>query len=486
MSPAKKDRRRQRHARQLAESIDQFLTPALLRQAHQAFRSSRRTPKPPSQRPHNRNRPPRRARTRPNRRWELKPLILVLVSLTWCRGTTEERFQNACDFANAARPKRRRTGATFTGFQKALARLRMAVLERLARGVRDQFLSQLGPALLEHGFLPLGCDGTRLECPRTDELLRHLDPAGKADSAPTLWVTALVHLTTGVPWHWRVDAGTASERHHLIRMIGELPATALVICDAGYDGFELASELTRARRSFLIRLSSKVRLLTEDQVEMASYREGRAYYWPLKWQKAGCPPLPVRMIRIAGKAAGKDVWLLTNVLEPERLTVAQAGRFYRMRWENEGMFRTYKRTLNKVKLASRTLRAVRREAYGSLLATQLLLASGAVALHRKRRRVAAARARSEDRPVASTPCSARKVLTAFRACLRGCLREDRTTLQQRLERSERERRERTTPKQKRAWPRRKPHQAPKPPKVLTMSEEQKSLLAKHKSDSEAA
>jgi hypothetical protein len=486
MNQAKKDRRRQRHARQLADSIDQFLTPALLRQAYNAFRSSRRTPKPPRQRPHTRNRPPRRATKRPNRRWDLKPLILVLVALTWCRGETDERFRNACDFANAARPKRRRTGVTFAGFQKALTRLRMSVLAILARGIRDQFLKQLGPALLEHGFLPLGCDGTRLECPRTDDLLGHLAPAGNADSAPTLWVTALVHLTTGVPWHWRVDAGTASERHHLIGMIKELPATALVICDAGYDGFELALALTRARRGFLIRLSSKVRLLTEDRVEMASYREGGAYYWPMEVQQKGRPPLPVRMIRIAGKTSGKDVWLLTNVLEPERLSVEQAGRFYKMRWENEGMFRTYKRTLNKVKLVSRTLRAVRREAYGSLLATQLLLATGALALHRKRSRAAAARARSDRRPVGSTPCSARKVLSAFRTCLAACVREDRTTLQERLERSERERRKRCTPKQKREWPRRKPHEAPKPPLVLTMTEEQKSLLAKLKSDSEAA
>src|SRR4051812_19445575 len=214
MNQAKKDRRRQRHARQLADSIAQFLTPALLRQAYNAFRPSRRTPKPPSQRPHNRNRPPRRATKRPNRRWDLKPLILVLVALTWCRGETDERFRNACDFANAARPKRRRTGVTFAGFQKALTRLRMSVLAILARGIRDQFLKQLGPALLEHGFLPLGCDGTRLECPRTDDLLGHLAPAGNADSAPTLWVTALVHLTTGVPWHWRVGAGAATERHH--------------------------------------------------------------------------------------------------------------------------------------------------------------------------------------------------------------------------------------------------------------------------------
>jgi hypothetical protein len=416
-------------------------------------------------------------------------LILVLVSLTWCGGeTVEERFQEARDFANAARPKRRRTGVTFAGFQKALARLRMSVLAILARGIRDRFVALLGPALLEHGFLPLGCDGTRLECPRTDELLRHLAPAGNADSAPTLWVTALVHLTTGVPWHWRVDTGTASERHHLIRMIAELPATALVICDAGYDGFELATALTGARRGFLIRLSSKVRLLSEDQVEMASYREGRVSYWPMDAQKKGRPPLPVRMIRVAGKTAAKDVWLLTNVLEPERLSVAQAGRFYKMRWENEGMFRSYKRTLKKVKLVSRTLRAVRREAYGSLLATQLLLATGALRLHRKRCRAKGSGSGSGSRrgPEVATPCSARKVLTAFRAALRGCRREDRMSLDRRLEECERERRERSTPKQKREWPRRKPHEAPKPPIVLTMTDEQKSLLAKHKSDSEAA
>jgi Transposase DDE domain len=487
MSTIKKDRRRQRQARQLADSIDRFITPALMRQAYKTFRSSRRTPKPPSQRSRHRNRPRRKATQRPNRRWDLKSLILVLVSLTWCCGdTAEERFQGACDFANAARPKRRRTGGTFAGFQKALARLRMPLLAILARGIRDQFLRQLGPTLLEHGFIPLGCDGSRLECPRTDELLRHLDPAGNADSAPTLWVTALVHLTTGVPWHWRVDTGTASERHHLIEMIDELPAMALVICDAGYDGFKLAWALTHAQRCFLIRMSSKVRLLTEDHVEMATYREGRVYYWPMEVQEKGHPPLPVRMIRIAGKTPDKDVWLLTNVLDPERLSVEQAGRFYKMRWENEGMFRTYKRTLKKVKLVSRTLRAVRREAYGSLLATQLLLASGALALHQKRSRAAAARARSDRRPVVSTPCSARKVLRAFRSCLAACRREDRTTLREQLEHSERERRERHTPKQKREWPRRKPHEAPKPPRMLTMTEEQKSLLAKHMSDSEAA
>ena len=54
-----------------------------------------------------------------------------------------------------------------------------------------------------------------------------------------------------------------------------------------------------------------------------------------------------------------------------------AGQFYPWRWENEGLFRTYKRTVSKVKLVSRTVRLVHRELEGSLLAVQLMLAQAA-------------------------------------------------------------------------------------------------------------
>src|SRR4029077_12730880 len=86
----------------------------------------------------------------------------------------------------------------------------------------------------------------------------------------------------------------------------------------------------------------------------------------------------VRLLRLRRKKA--DVWLLTNVLDAEKLPRPTAFKFYRWRWRNEGLFRTYKRTLGKVKLMSRTVVQVHREAEGSLLATQLLLAQGALAL----------------------------------------------------------------------------------------------------------
>ena len=82
--------------------------------------------------------------------------------------------------------------------------------------------------------------------------------------------------------------------------------------------------------------------------------------------------MQARLLRVTGKKA--DVWLLTDVLESKELSPATASQLYRWRWRNEGLFRTYKRTISGVKFRSRTVAQVHREAEGSLLAVQVLLA----------------------------------------------------------------------------------------------------------------
>jgi len=160
------------------------------------------------------------------------------------------------------------------------------------------------------------------------------------------------------------------------------------------------------------------------------------------------------------------VWLLTNIMEPSRLPHKTAARLYRWRWESEGYFRTYKRTLNKVKLMSRTLRWVHREAEASMIATQLLLAQGALAMPEPRR---------ADELII---CSPRAVLLEIRRDMRqGSPRPDKRSFRERLSQLRRERRSRKTPKENRPWPRRKPHKPPGPPQILTLTEAQKHLLS---------
>jgi hypothetical protein len=440
-----------RRSRSLMEILREFLTPALWKQAHEARRRSQRRRSP---------------------RWAVQPLVLMLLLMTWSKGDSQaDRFECAKAYCQVCLQKRRNPGKTVQGFQKALARLPLVVLRTMAVGVRGVLSARVGERWLVEGFVPIGCDGSRVECPRTTELEQRMGQAGKDKSAPTLWVTALVHLRWGVPWAWRFGKGTASEREHLERMLGLLPRLALLVADAGYFGFRLSEQLVRKNVMFLLRMSSNVTLYTREQVRLKHYREGEVYYWPSqKERKADSRPLHLRLIRIRAKHRRNDVWLLTNVMDKSRLSHALAGRMYRWRWQNEGCFRTYKHTLKKVKLVSRSVRLVHREAEGSWLALQLLLAQGVLV---QQQRQATAPTPSEQEQ--EVKCSPRKILIAIREEIDGAPRR-RPKYEEQLRRAEGERRQRTSAKTSRMWPRRKPHKAPRPPKLRKLSVAQKSEL----------
>ena len=358
MKAARRLQRLQR-PRSLLDHVREFLTPSVWKQARQATPRRRALP-----------------------RWDLQPLVLVMIALTWAAGDSQpEKFETARGFYVACHAARKRPGTTLQGFQKALGRVPMRRFRALAAGVRQEIRTRFAKRLLVDGFEPMGCDGSRLECPRTTELEARLGQAGKTDAAPTVWVTAFVHLGVGVLWSWRIGPGTAAEQDHLRQLLGTLAPQALIVCDAAYMGYELVRAIVGSGRSFLFRMSSKVHLYTSEHVALKDWTEGPVLYWPKYAQEKGLAPVFGRLIRVPARGQAKhDVWLLTDVVDPARLTAATAAKFYRWRWRNEGMFRIYKRTVNKMKFSSRTVRLVHREAELSLLATQLLLAHADLAL----------------------------------------------------------------------------------------------------------
>jgi hypothetical protein len=420
-------------------------------------------------------------------RWQTQPLLFVLLAMTWCAGDSlPERFETARAFYVALHPRRRRPGKTFAGFDKALAQLPVPVLRAAAAAVRGRLAQVFAGRLWVDGFIPLGCDGSGLACPRSAELERRLRlgqkpkrkrkkkaaPAAgakpRAAGPPQVWVTAVLHLGLGVPWSWRLGGGAASERDHLRRLLGTLPRGALLVADAGYVGYALMAALQAAGVAFLLRLSSRSPLYVPDKAALKRYREGLVYYWPYRARQADLPPLLVRLWRVRG--AKGDVWLVTNVLDEGRLPRRTAGKFYRWRWRNEGLFRTYKRTLGKVKLMSRTVAGVHREAEGSLLAAQLLLAQGALALP------------APATGQAALP-SARKVLLEIRAEIRNVTgrylgpRQAKSYFERLAQAHGRRRRQRSR-KVRRRWPGRQDHKPPGPPKILKMGTDLKDKAQK--------
>ena len=432
------------HTESFLDCLRQFLTPWVWKQAQQAGK-----------------------RPRASSRWSTQRLIMVLLAMNWCCGDSlPERFETARAFYVACHRRRKQPGKTFAGFQQALEKLPMSILRALAAGVRQQ-ISKLFD-LFAHGFIPLGADGSRLLCPRSAELESRLGKSNKDDTPPMLWLTALVHLSTGMLWSWRLGKGNASEQHHLIHLLKTLPRLALLVCDAGYLGYDLLRAIQHAQASYLIRMSSRAHLYTTGKVKLKRFREQIVYYWPGWAQRKGLPPIEVRLIRIRGKKV--DVWLLTNVLDPQRLSHVTAAKFFRWRWRNEGLFRTYKRTIGKVKLMSRTIATVHREAEASLLAVQLLLAQGAWAL-------------THDRDTVGVLASPRQILLEIRREITIHIalylgpRQNESYLQ-RLRRARCEQRQRRSSKVRRTWPGRKDHKPPKPPKIHKLKRAQKALMAK--------
>jgi hypothetical protein len=168
-------------------------------------------------------------------------------------------------------------------------------------------------------------------------LENRLASGSTAEAPPQVWVTALVHLGLGLLWSWRLGKGTANEREHLRHLTATLPRQALLVADAGYVGYELLRALLAAQLSFLIRLTSRAPLYVPNKSTLKKYREGLVYYWPQTVQRQELPPIPVRLLCIRG--AKVNVWLITNVVDEQRLTKKTASKFYRWRWRNEGLFR---------------------------------------------------------------------------------------------------------------------------------------------------
>jgi len=132
-------------------------------------------------------------------------------------------------------------------------------------------------------------------------------------------------------------------------MLAALPAEALIVADAGFCGYRLCRNILQQGHSFLLRVGGNVTLLRELGYFIQPDRD-RVYLWPAEFHDE--PPLTLRLILLPRGA--QTVYLLTNVLEPEELSAADAAALYEMRWGIEVGYRSYKQTLDRRTMKSRT------------------------------------------------------------------------------------------------------------------------------------
>jgi len=265
----------------------------------------------------------------------------------------------------------RRPGKTYPGFIKAQRGVCPAMLDAMMSPLRATHRRVAGKHEARCGWIAFACDGSRVEAPRTAKNQDAFGCAGREKTGPQLSLTTLYHMGTGLPWDWRIGAGTESERTHLRAMLATSPQGALIVADAGFTGYDLLKEIIDGGRSFLVRIGSNVRLLT-DLLDAERERSG-AVVWLWPKEKRPLRPLRLRLIRVpALSGTSEGMYLLTNVFEDERMSLETAASLYQMRWGVEVFYRGFKRTLDQHKLRSGAPQQAKWELQWAMMAFLLL------------------------------------------------------------------------------------------------------------------
>lgn len=305
-----------------------------------------------------------------------KPAQLLVLAVLWV-WSDQPTLTNA--FGRAKRFAERLFGAvavtTYQGLCGALRSYTEQLLPRVWSRLQQLMADAAGPHWRIGKWLPLAVDGSRVNTPRTASNERAFCAAnfGRGVTArsrkrwknrrrrtkkaparlrPQIWLTLIWHMGLKISWCWKTGPSTASERHHLHELLDQqqFPENTLFCGDAGFVGYELWKAILSGGHQLLIRVGGNVRLLR--RLGHARQRGDLVYLWPSSACRKGELPLVLRLLSL--QDARGTVHLVTSVLSPSELSVAQAARLYRLRWGVELQFRALKQTFGRGKLRSRT------------------------------------------------------------------------------------------------------------------------------------
>jgi hypothetical protein len=365
------------------------------------------------------------------------PVSLVWLALGWAWAETK----NVTDAFETAASQCRILGlaplTTYQGFMLALSRWTDPLMRRLWT-VLHRRMQEIGGAFWRiGGWVPVAFDGSRSSTPRTASAEKAFCAShyGQGKTAtyrkkktkgmrrrknekhkpqpqePQVWITLMWHMGLRLPWMWRLGASNSSERAHVMELLdeGDFPENTLFCGDAGFVGYPLWSRMLDRGHHFLVRVGANVSLLQDLNCSLR--KNGQVLCWPNAAQRAGQPPLRLRLTRV--KIGRTWMWMLTSVLNPRTLSLAQMVEFYELRWGIEVEFRGLKQTLDRARLRCRNDRRLLVELHWSILAMAVAELFALKEQLRRRRRVIPAESLTGD----PRKRSLARTLRALRFCL---------------------------------------------------------------------
>lgn len=403
------------------------------------------------------------------------PRFVALVAVLMAAGSAGrlvDRFKWARAVVMSMFPTRRRPGKTVQGFNAALAKQSPELLEQIVPALRQAVVDRAGAHWRTEGFVLIGVDGSRFECPMTLANENAFGTAGKDKTGPQQFITTAFHAGTGLVWDWRRGEARASERAHLQSMLDTFPQGAMVLADAGFTGYELMRQIIGGGRRFLIRVGANVTLLRKLGWVCEAH-DGIVHLWPDKIQRQKKqPPLTLRLITLRD-ARNRTMHLLTDVLDPAELTDAQASRIYSLRWNVELCYRSIKQTMDHRKMLSDSPEGARLELDWAMVAFWLI---GLMLASRQMRR--------KKGPAAWSAAAGLHALRA--ACDAAAAGRRGPQLEKTLAAAHLDTYQRTGEKKSRHWPHKKRDSPPGQPKARNATAAEIALAAEFSDERVAA
>lgn len=308
-----------------------------------------------------------------NTKWVPQNLVVLAVLFAW---SDSQRMTDGFD--KAAKLAQKLFGVlaveTFQGMVRALVTYRARLIPCLWARLQS-LMEQSVPEHFRIGkWLPLAVDGSRFTTPRTASnegafaaknygkgkqsrsraKWKNKKKRSKKLSAPVkpqIWLTLIWHMGLKLPWCWKTGPSNASERDHLVELLQtqDFPENTLFCGDAGFTGYDFWNDIIQQGHSFLIRVGANVRLLKD--LGHARQGDGIVCLWPNAAARRKQPPIIVRLIEIKNELG--SMYLITNVLDERKLSIAALKRLYPLRWGIELHFRAVKQTYGRGNLRSR-------------------------------------------------------------------------------------------------------------------------------------
>jgi hypothetical protein len=249
-------------------------------------------------------------------------------------------------------------------FERVLLRVVAALPARAASRARP-----LPPGLAT--VLPRFNGCYALDASTLEALFRKLDTLREAPDSPLAGqITAAVDLGTHLPAKlWWADDPILKEPVQVPKLLAWLPPGSLAVFDLGYFAFPFFDQLTASGRYFVTRLRAKTSFRTEQVLLDRPHVRDRIVHLGL--YRSNPSTHSVRLVEIY--LGGTWHQYLTNVLDPQRLSVAEVAAVYAARWKIETTFLLVKRLLGLSYLWVGSVNGVQLQVWASFLFYAILI-----------------------------------------------------------------------------------------------------------------